>query len=240
MSALALVLTIATLFWCLRLLRWQHSKKDRYLMALLGLIATYQGLQILSKAGFWAMPQKIEGFGAAVDMTIAGLYFIATLILQFASADRHNAQLQLRVAEANQSPAHPMRPLPPMPERTALAVFGVDSRGDINLWHSSAEDFFGWRKDDVVGTRLPFCEPYRADAPDSLSGLPRMLRLRTRRDDELDAIVWFMAVPGESSSLVLVLDYRQSHRSEPVRSSSTSLAELSEASQLDAVQAQRV
>ena len=108
------------------------------------------------------------------------------------------------------------------------------------MWHNSAEDFFGWRKDDVLGTRLPFCDPHRGDAPDSLSGLPRMLRLRTRRDEELDAIVWFMAVPGEADSLVLVLDYRKSQHSEPARINGLPLAELSEASQLHAAQAQRV
>jgi len=219
MSAIALMLTIATLFWCLRLVRQQHSKVDRYLMGVLGLIAMSQGLQILGNAGFWSLPPQMKSLSGAVEMTIAALYFISTLILQISSQDRHNTRIQLRVVEAIQpAPAPAKHPLQ-LAERTAIAVFGVSERGDVNLWHSSSEDFFGWRKDDVVGTRLPFLDGFQPAKIDdaTMTGVPRILRLRTKHEEELDAIVWFMPVPGESSSLVLVLDYRKNHPSDPVK-----------------------
>lgn len=215
-SGLALAMTLGTLFWCLRLVRRQPTKTDRYLMGLLGLIAMYQGLHIVQNAGFWSLGQKMQNISGAVDMTVAALYLTSTLFLHMSSRERHNTRIQLRVVEANQPAPRPTKPLPVATERSALAVFGIDPTGEVNLWHNSAEDFFGWRRDEVLGSKLPFKEPLTRTAENVAGTLPQMLRLRTKHHDELDAIVWFMPVPGESNSLVLVLDYRKARGTDPI------------------------
>lgn len=214
-AGLALLITLGTLFWCLKLVQRQHTKMDRYLMALLGLIAMYQGLHIVQNAGFWSLGEKMQNINSVVDMTVAALYLVSTLILQISCAERHNTRIQLRVMEANQPAPRPSKPLPSTTERSALAVFGISASGEVNLWHNSSEEFFGCRRDEVLGTRMPFKDPL-TNVSDATSGtLPQMLRLRSKHHDELDAIVWFMPVPGEASSLVLVLDYRKVKRAEP-------------------------
>ena len=229
MSATSLILSMATLFWCLRLLRWQHTKKERYLMGVVGLFATYQGLHVLQNTGFWPDPVRMQGINSLADFSIAALCFIATLLIQVASADRHNNRIHLRMVEAHHASPRLSAPLTLPRERSALAVLGVNASGEINLWHTSSEDFFGWKKEEVLGTRLPFKEhaAVTAQSMQCESGLPNMLVLRTKHDEDLETLAWFIPVPGETGSLVLVLDYRKSRRPEQAHSVA-SPAELSQ------------
>ncbi len=206
----SLLATLATLFWCLRLVRRVHTKMERYMMGILGLIAMYQGLHILETTGFWSWPPKFQGIGGAVDMTVAAMCLVCALILQVASADRHNTKLQLRVVEANQAPRL-VNGLPYFPERAALAVFGVDASGTVNLWHDTCEKFFGWKRSEVLGTRLPFRDGIPGS---SVVVAPLVLKLRTRQEEQVDVLAWFVPVPGGTGSLVMVLDWRKTKSGE--------------------------
>ena len=220
-NALVLITSIVTLFWCLQALRRQHSKTERYLMGVVGLFATYQGLHVLQTAGFWELSPNMQGIGTAANLTFAGLCFAATLVIQLAAADRQSTSIRLRMAEAAEHAPRIPRPVQPPRERTALAVFGVDAAGEVNLWHNSSEEFFGWKREEVLGTRHPFMEPGAAssNAIRNESGLPHIVALRTMRNEELEALAWFMPIPGESGCLVLVLDYRKVRRPEVSRAS---------------------
>jgi hypothetical protein len=212
MAAVALLLSLATMLWCIRLLRSQHTRMDRYLMSFLGLIALYQGLRILQDNGFWSLGPNLHTISGFADAAIASLYLVSTSIFQISSKDRHNTKLQLRVVEAQHPSLRGTISFTGAGERTALAVMGVDPSGAINLWHTSSEEFFGWRCDEVMGTKLPFKEVIEPAM--GASGEPQRLKLRTRRNEIMEAIVWFIPVPGGSSSLVLVLDYLKSQRAE--------------------------
>lgn len=211
MAGIALLMTIVTLGWCLTSLRVQHNRLDRYLMALLGLIAAYLGLAILRNAGLWQYPGR--GLGGALDTTIAAVCLLAVMILRFVTADRHNTKVALRVVEAAQPAPRPSKPLSMATERSVLAVFGIDVHGDINMWHNTAESFFGWRRDEVIGTHRPFIDRPLPETKDSqTAGIPRVLRLTTQNQAELKALVWQMPVPGEPNSLILVLETEESRQ----------------------------
>lgn len=214
MSAIALTLALATLLFCLRMLRRQRTSSDRYLMGLLGMIAIYQGLNILQNAGVYSLAHQLQGLSGAVDLTLAGMSLVSILILRIASKDRHSTKLQLRVAEANQPP--PLRMSSGRPgERSAVAVLGVNAAGEINLWHSSSEDFFGWRKEEVLGTRLPF--ETAGETPDISPGSPRRLRLVTRLGEVLETHVWLTPAPDGSGNLVVVLDFERVRKRQPMK-----------------------
>lgn len=209
-AGFALIASLATLFWCLKLLRRVCTKMERYMMGILGLIAMYHGLHILQAEGFWTPPQY-PGVTGAVDMSISGMCLACALILQVFSAERHSARIQLRVAQVNLAPVG--AGYSGLPDRAALAVFGLDARGIINLWHSTSEEFFGWRRDEVLGTRLPF----REESPVHFAaGVPGTLHLRTRKSNDLDVLAWFMPVPGSNDTMVLVIDVPKPQRREAV------------------------
>ena len=37
-----------------------------------------------------------------------------------------------------------------------LAIWGIDSAGNVNFWNRKAEELFGWQEAEVIGTPLPF------------------------------------------------------------------------------------
>jgi hypothetical protein len=223
-AAVALLCTIVTLYVCMRLVKRQNTKADRYLLGLLGLIAMYQGLRILNTNGFWTLPSTLLPIGSLIEAAVAALCLLAAMMVKLSFRAKRNTEIQLRVVEAGQPAVRPATSMPQIHERTAMAVFGVNAKGEIDLWHNSSEDFFGWRKQEVLGTKLPFRE--EVIVSDSSSGVPRMLSLRTKRAEDVEAIVWMMPVPGESSSLVLVLDYRKNKKTQASQTATVRAAEL--------------
>jgi PAS domain-containing protein len=216
LSAIALILALATLAMCLRLLRRQRTSTDRYLMGLVGLIAIYQGLNILRNAGVYSLAHQLQGVSGAVDLALAGMTLVSILILRMAARDRLNTKLQLRVAEATRTPPRPAGGR--LGERSAVAVLGVNADGRINLWHRSSEDFFGWRKEEVLGTRLPFETDAEAGGPEVPPCSPRKLRLATRFGEILDSHVWLTPAPDGTGNLVVVLDFERVRAQPPAKS----------------------
>lgn len=208
-AGVAVLLTAGTMLFCVHLLRGHHSSKDRLSIALIGMIALFQGLRILGDMGFWGTP--VRSTSGIVEAAVGAMYLLTARIVKLSSRDRHAASIHLRVVEANPLPI-PVWPKSETPERSALAIFGVNERGTIDLWHSSAEEFFGWRSEEVLGSRVPFAQS--APANGDSSSLPRILKLKTKRNQHLEALVWLMPVPGETSTLVLVMDYRNVKRSD--------------------------
>ena len=163
LMALALLICLATILWCILLTRRQRSGLDKMLTGLLGLIATYQGLRILKDSGFAAFShfRTMEGW---VDLISACLYLIAALILKTSSIDRASTKLQLRLVEADEKPMDlgsaviPAGPewYRPLVDAAPLAIFAIDGHGVVTHWNSAAESLTGWTHQELMGRELPF------------------------------------------------------------------------------------
>ncbi len=98
--ALAFLTCVATILWCILLTRRQRNGLDRLLTGLLGSIAIYQALRILSDSGLAAFARfrSLEGW---VDLISACLYLLAAFILKTSSIDRAATKVHLRLVEAD-------------------------------------------------------------------------------------------------------------------------------------------
>ena len=178
--ALALCVCLGTLFWCILLSRRQNSGVDRVLTLILGIIAIYQALEILKDSGIIQFPgiHKLEGW---VDFIVAGTYMIAAVFLKFSSTDRASTKVRLRLVEANEKTMDPFKgsagadSAAPIFDASPLAAFAVDGGGSVLYWNPAAEALFGWKREELVGQRLPFAE----------SG-----PFRNKRGQEVEAACW--------------------------------------------------
>jgi PAS domain-containing protein len=203
LSAFAILITLGTIFWCLRMIRLQRTRLDRFLMGLLGLIATYQGLRLLRDAGFWSRvsPHPLRSLA---DVTVSILYLIATLILHLSGADRMNTRMQLRVVEADHRLPNLLKLMPEPVEPSPVGLFGVGPGGEVRLWHFSAERLLGWKADEVMGTHLPFGGKLLANNHEPLL-YPR-LQLRSKSGQTIEVAVWTMPLTSENAiSFVLAM-----------------------------------
>ena len=112
LMALALLVCLATILWCIFLTRRQRNTLDKLLMGLLGLIAIYQALRILGDSGI----VRFAGF-SGVDLIGACLYLAAAVILKVSSIDHATTKVHLSLAEADEKPVDLTKgPTGPMPE----------------------------------------------------------------------------------------------------------------------------
>jgi PAS domain-containing protein len=159
--AIALCLCLLTILWCIRLTGKQQNKLDKLLTGLLGLIAIYEALRVMKDSGivFHAF-QHLDDWS---DLLIAGLCMVAALILKFSTRDRISARACLRLVEANEKvvdmgtgsgvishAAHTVF------DGSPLATFAVNMNGLVTYWNAAAEGLLGWKRDEVMGSRLPF------------------------------------------------------------------------------------
>jgi PAS domain-containing protein len=163
LMALAFLICLATILWCILLLRRQRNGLDKILTGLLGLIAIYEALRILKDSGFEAFAQfrTLEGW---VDLISACLYLVAALILKTSSIDRAATKVHLRLVEANEKPVDlssaVIAAMPefghPLVDSSPLAIFAVDAHGMVTYWNPAAENMIGWTRSELVGHELPF------------------------------------------------------------------------------------
>ncbi len=170
--AIALCVCLATILWCLLILRKRQKGPERFLAALIGLVSTYQGLHLLIVAH--VVKPGSEAFNSFGDLVVTALYLIAVLVLRISLRERKNTQVHLRLVEANER-------ITPMPSRTGgfentehtvpsiilesnpLATVAMDKAGRVTYWNCAAERLLGWRSHEVVGrtTPLPVGSPIR-------------------------------------------------------------------------------
>ena len=190
LMALALVMCLATIFWCILLARRQQGRLDRMLTGLLGMIATYEALRVLKECGVIRFPgfQQLNGW---VDFIIAGTYLLAGLILKYSGSDRANTKVRLRLVEANEKTMDVGRGAS-TPETThavfdasPLATFAVDTKGVVIYWNGAAERLLGWKREQMLGQRLPF----DGKGP-----------LRNSRGNEIEAAIWTAPINSPNGS----------------------------------------
>jgi PAS domain-containing protein len=163
LMALALLICLATILWCILLTRRQRNGLDKILTGLLGLIAIYESFRILKDSGFavFARFRTMEGW---VDLISACLYLLAALILKTSSIDRAATRIHLRLMEANEKRTDLSSVLiaavpelgHPLVDFCPLAIFAIDAHGIVSHWNGAAECLFGWTRNEMVGHELPF------------------------------------------------------------------------------------
>jgi PAS domain-containing protein len=161
--ALALLICLATILWCILLTRRQRNGLDKILTGILGLIAIYESFRILKDSGFavFARFRTMEGW---VDLASACLYLVAALILKTSSIDRATTRVHLRLMEADEKPTDLsgmlLATVPelghPLIDFCPLAIFAIDAQGMVSHWNGAAESLFGWTRNEMVGHGLPF------------------------------------------------------------------------------------
>jgi PAS domain-containing protein len=188
--ALALVMCLATIFWCILLARRQQGRLDRALTGLLGMIAIYEAVRVLKECGVIRLPgfRQLNGW---VDFIIAGTYLLAGLILKYSGSDRANTKVRLRLVEANEKTMEVGRGAS-APETThavfdasPLATFAIDTKGVVIYWNGAAERLLGWKREQMLGQRLPF----DGKGP-----------LRNSRGHEIEAAIWTAPINSPNGS----------------------------------------
>jgi PAS domain-containing protein len=161
--AIALLICIATILWCILLTRRQRNGLDKVLTGLLGLIAIYESLRILKDSGIGALT-RFHALDSWVDFLSACLYMVAALILRTSSLDRSATQVHLRLVEADEKPMDlangAMAAVPelghPLVDSSPLAIFAIDPQGAVTFCNPAAELLAGWTRHELVGHHLPF------------------------------------------------------------------------------------
>jgi hypothetical protein len=116
--AIALLICLATILWCILLTRRQRNGLDKALTGLLGLIAIYDALRILKDSGIAAFARfrTMEGW---VDLISACLYLMGALILKTSSIERSATKVHLRERSRARWGAEPWAGLRELPARRA-------------------------------------------------------------------------------------------------------------------------
>jgi PAS domain-containing protein len=169
--AFTLCVCLATIFWCIRFIHRRRKGWDRFLAALIGVVAICQGIRLLRQAGVISAPGSyaVDQFA---DLMVTGLYMISLLILRFSAMERKTAEVRLRLVEANdQTPVTRVAGLEGPAQSVyanilgsiPLAMIAMDRPGRVTYWNSAAERLLGWTSNEVVGkaSPLPLSTPIR-------------------------------------------------------------------------------
>lgn len=163
MMAGALCVCLATIFWCIVILRRRQKGPDRFLAVLIGVFCVWQGMGLLRQAGLIAIPGS-HVFHSFADLTVMALYLIAVLILRISAVERKNAQVRMRLVEANDRALLGRTLTVDGADQTVsdiilasnpLATIGMDKLGKVIHWNSAAERMLGWKAEEVVGKPSP-------------------------------------------------------------------------------------
>jgi PAS domain-containing protein len=162
LMALALLVCLATILWCILLARRQRNGLDKILTALLGFFAVYQSLRVLRDSGFAPFTgfRRVEEW---VDLVSACLYLVAAFILKTSSIDRVATKVHLRLMEAGEKAMDltgavmaAVPELHPVLDSSPLAILAVDIHGMVTHCNAAAENLLGWMRHELLGHPLPF------------------------------------------------------------------------------------
>jgi hypothetical protein len=100
LAAVSIVLCLATILSCVTLERKRpHNGADRFLIAFLGLLSVYQAIRILHAAGIVHLSVNAK-LDDAIDLSVAGFYLLATVMLRFATVNHLDAESAMRLVRA--------------------------------------------------------------------------------------------------------------------------------------------
>ena len=152
----AVCLTLVTLFWCGRTVRYQNGRADRLLMGLLGLLTMYEGLRVMRDSGLWTMTSSLHLMDSFADFVVAAVCLVAAIILRISSIEHVSTAMRLRLAEANEMLQEAKARREAAKQLESIAMFTVDANGEVEKWNIAAELVLGWTEEEVSGSSLPF------------------------------------------------------------------------------------
>ncbi|HLH00771.1 MAG TPA: hypothetical protein VKX49_30975 [Bryobacteraceae bacterium] len=163
LAGVAIVFCLATIFWCIHVVRRRQGGSDRFLLGLLGLLAISQAMGILQNAGIW-LPNRSHDLRDLVELVISGLCLIGAVLLEISSRDRILAQRRARLAEANPQPRTDLA-------NPQVAVLVIAQDGTVCGCNRAAEMVLGLRRETLIGMTpfekalqgQPGCEVSRAE-----------------------------------------------------------------------------
>jgi hypothetical protein len=123
-AALAVLVCLATIFWCFWLLRRAiYYTLDRCLLGFIGLLAIYQGLRLLKEVGLMTVFSS-HALNNLVELAVALLCLLAVLIMRLSSDQRRYSDFQFRSAKAE--PKQPLKitsvVCPPLPQQYVTPI----------------------------------------------------------------------------------------------------------------------
>jgi PAS domain S-box-containing protein len=159
MQGFALLTALFVIILAIAILRSARGSYDRLLTALIGMIAIFHGLRIVSDLD---MP-RTSWYGESVNLVVALAYLGSLWVIGSLSLEHRNTKAALRVFESTQAVSFKFHPQPYNPDdysKTVLdaapmAMFAVGLDGNVSCWNRAAEKALGWSRDEVVGKKLP-------------------------------------------------------------------------------------
>ena len=149
-AGIAVLLCLATIYWCIRVIRRRQGGIDRFLLGLLGVISVCQALRMLTDLGGWTPSDPFHRLNEFANLATAGLYMIVALLLEISSKDRASALAHLRLVEAKPGNAGNSQEA-----SGAMLVLGSDGR--IVGCNHAAEMLLGRQRVNLIGT-MPIFE----------------------------------------------------------------------------------
>jgi PAS domain-containing protein len=147
LAGAAVLLCLATICWCIRVIRRRQRGADRFLLGLLGLIAICQALRIFKCLGVWTASEPFHRLDDFVNLATGGLYLIGALLLEISSRDRISAELSLRLLQANPGKQ------PGSLHEASRAVLVLANDGRIVACNQAAERILGRRLSQIIGAK---------------------------------------------------------------------------------------
>lgn len=149
-AGIAVLLCLATIYWCIRVIKRRQGGIDRFLLGLLGVISVCQALRMLTDHGVLNASDPFHRLNEFANIATAGLYMIVALLLEISSKDRASALAHLRLVEAKPGNASNSQEA-----SGAMLVLGSDGR--IVGCNHAAEMLLGRQRDNLIGT-MPIFE----------------------------------------------------------------------------------
>ncbi len=177
LPSIAIVLVLVALCWAIVLLQKVTRDHSRFLVGMIGLMATFHGLRQLKYLNV-APPKMAEIGGQITDVLVALLLFIALVILDGEVASHQSAKIQLRLSQAMLPPSPvfdgkvvaqaigaPIQEAPStgLPRNNTLrrlidgapvAIVGFDQGRRVILTNGAAAKLFGLEQDQLIGKDL--------------------------------------------------------------------------------------
>ncbi|MBM3735035.1 MAG: PAS domain-containing protein [Acidobacteria bacterium] len=165
LTGISVLLSLATLFWCLHLVRTlKMGPPARYMIGLTGLLSIYHASRVLGEAGY--IGKGNPALAEASTLLLTALYLAALSILEYYFVEVRRLRYQLRLTQASESLApqatqvnDPRRAqvlYQAMSDSCPLAVYAEDPAGNICYWNTAAERMLGFTRSQVLGRPLPF------------------------------------------------------------------------------------
>lgn len=158
LSSTAVLAAMAAIAWSLLSLRRTQGRHSRILLAIVGFASVMHGLRIVL-----LIHSEINFTDGVINLTVALLYLASLEVINRLSRSHRSTQYALRLAEGNQALPYSKPVTMPPAEDPAKGVFdavpapmfAVDLDGQIRCWNLAAERALGWKRDEVLGRRLP-------------------------------------------------------------------------------------